>query len=117
MKLLANENFPLASYKYLKNKGFDIVAIGIDYPGITDRHVLNIAIKEKRTKLTFDRDYGELLFKYNLKPSKGIIFLRLVEYKPEDPGHIIEELFNLKVFLPDSKLTVVDRKGFRQRVY
>jgi hypothetical protein len=46
MKLLANENFPLASYKYLKNKGFDIVAIGIDYPGITDRHVLSIAIKK-----------------------------------------------------------------------
>ncbi|MCX6278544.1 MAG: DUF5615 family PIN-like protein [Bacteroidetes bacterium] len=117
MKLLANENFPMASCKYLKNKGFDIVAIGVDHPGITDRQVLSIAIKENRTILTFDRDYGELIFKYNLKPFKGIIYLRLVEFTPEEPGHIIEELFNLKEFLPDSKLTVVDRKGIRQRVY
>jgi predicted nuclease of predicted toxin-antitoxin system len=117
MKLLANENFSLTSYKYLKFKGYDIIAIGVDHPGITDRQVLGIAIKENRTILTFDRDYGELLFKYNLKPSRGIIYLRFVEYTPEEPGHIIEELFNFTGFLPDSKLTVVDRKGIRQRSY
>jgi predicted nuclease of predicted toxin-antitoxin system len=117
MRLLANENFPLTSYNYLKNKGFDIIAIGIDYPGITDRQVLSIAIKENRTILTFDRDYGELLFKYKLKPAKGIIYLRLVEFTPEDPGHLIEELFKLNEFIPDSKLTVVDCNGIRQRVY
>ena len=117
IKLLADENFPLKSYEYLKNLGFDIVAIGIDNPSITDKQVLNLAIKEERTILTFDRDYGELLFKYNLNPPNGIIYLRVIDYTPEEPGHIIEDLFKLKGFQSDSKLTVVDLNGIRQRLY
>lgn len=31
IKLLANENFPLDSFHYLKEKGYDVVAIGVDY--------------------------------------------------------------------------------------
>jgi len=56
IKLLANENFPLASFLYLKAKGIDITSIGIDYSGITDREVMEIAIREARTIITFDRD-------------------------------------------------------------
>jgi predicted nuclease of predicted toxin-antitoxin system len=69
MKLLANENFPYNSVKYLMGKGFDIKSIGMDYPGITDKEVINLAIEENRTILTFDRDYGELICRFNLKPN------------------------------------------------
>lgn len=51
-----------------------------------------IAIEEGRTILTFDRDYGELIFKYNYKPPSGIIYLRLDKYKADEPGKIIEGL-------------------------
>ncbi len=34
---------------------------------------MTIAINEERTILTFDRDYGELTFKHNYKPEKGVI--------------------------------------------
>jgi len=61
MKLLANENFPLKSILYLRSKGFDISSIGTDNPSIMDNVVMKIAIDEKRTILTFDRDYGELI--------------------------------------------------------
>jgi len=49
LKFLANENFPLRSILYQKNKGFDIRSIGIDHPGIRDEEVMTIAIEEKRT--------------------------------------------------------------------
>ncbi|MBK8553833.1 MAG: DUF5615 family PIN-like protein [Ignavibacteria bacterium] len=39
-----------------------------------------IAENEKRIILTFDRDYGELIFKYNLKTDEGVIYLRLNKY-------------------------------------
>jgi predicted nuclease of predicted toxin-antitoxin system len=117
MKFLANENFPLSSVIYLKNKGFDIIYIGTDNQSISDRQVLSIALKQNRTILTFDRDYGELIFRYNIKPPKGIIYLRLTKYTPEEPGHIIEELVQTKMFKPDFTLTVVDKKGIRQRKY
>lgn len=71
MKLLANENFPIKSILYLRSKGFDIVSIGFDNPGISDEVVMNIAIDQDRMILTFDRDYGELIFKHNYKPQQG----------------------------------------------
>ena len=77
MKLLANENIPHASINYLRNKGYDVLSIGIDNPSIMDSEIMTIAINEERTIVTFDRDYGELIFRYNYKPEKGVIYLRL----------------------------------------
>ena len=62
MKLLADENIPLASIKVLRDFGYDIKAIGEDDKSISDKQVLEIAVKEKRLIVTFDRDYGELIF-------------------------------------------------------
>jgi predicted nuclease of predicted toxin-antitoxin system len=67
MKLLANENFPLSSVKILKDSGFDMICVGIDFSGILDSEVMQIAMDQKRTILTFDRDYGELIFKKGFK--------------------------------------------------
>lgn len=117
MKLLANENFPLQSVLYLRSRGFDISAIGTDNSGIQDQSVMTIAINEERTILTFDRDYGELIFKHNYRPRKGVIYLRLQEYKPDEPGRLIEELLNNNEYNFDNSLTVVDRNGIRQRKY
>ncbi|MGF1639218.1 MAG: DUF5615 family PIN-like protein [Cyclobacteriaceae bacterium] len=54
MKFLANENFPLKSTLYLRNKGYNISSIGTDNSSIKDHGVMGIAIKEDRTILTFD---------------------------------------------------------------
>lgn len=63
MKLFANENFPIASVRILENAGYDIKYSGLDHAGVKDSEVMDIAINEQRTILTFDRDYGELIFK------------------------------------------------------
>ncbi|MFN6089512.1 MAG: DUF5615 family PIN-like protein [Cyclobacteriaceae bacterium] len=117
MRLLANENFPIKSVLYLRNKGFDISSIGTDNPSIQDHAVMTIAIREQRTILTFDRDYGELIFKYNYKPERGVIYLRLDEYEADEPGKIIEDLINRNEFNFDNALTVLDKNGIRQRGY
>lgn len=117
MKLLANENFPAKSVFYLRSKGFDIKSIGTDNSSIEDNTVMSIAMKEERTILTFDRDYGELIFKHNYKPEKGVIYLRLQEYEPEEPGKLIEALINKNEYFFDNALTVLDEYGIRQRKY
>lgn len=117
MKLLANENFPIKSVRYLSSKGFDIRSIGADHPGVQDHVVMDIAIQEARTILTFDRDYGELIFKHNYRPPKGVIYFRLDTYEAEDPGKLIEVLINIKEFDFSNSLTVVDAIGIRQRKY
>jgi predicted nuclease of predicted toxin-antitoxin system len=117
MKLLANENFPYKSIYYLRGKGYDVYSIGIDNPSIKDSEVMTIAINEGRTILTFDRDYGELIFRHNYKPEKGVIYLRLDEYEPHEPGLIIEEIIHNKEIDLTQALTVVDKNGLRQRKY
>jgi predicted nuclease of predicted toxin-antitoxin system len=46
----------------LREVGHDVVSISELYPGISDREVLEIATKEQRAIITFDSDYGELVF-------------------------------------------------------
>ncbi len=75
------------------------------------------AIKEERTILTFDRDYGELIFKHNYRPQRGVIYLWLDEYRADEPGKLIEDLINKKEFDFDNALTVLDKNGIRQRKY
>ncbi|CAN5751554.1 hypothetical protein BH11BAC3_BH11BAC3_40370 [soil metagenome] len=64
----------------------------MDNPGITDLEIMTIAINEERTIVTFDRDYRELIFRHNYRPERGVIYLRLEAYEPDQPGFIIEEL-------------------------
>ena len=117
MKLLANENFPYKSIYYLKEKGYDILSIGMENPSIKDSEIMTIAINAKRTILTFDRDYGELFFRHNYKSEKGVIYLRLDKYEPEQPGLIIDEILTNKEVDLTRALTVVDKNGLRQRKY
>jgi predicted nuclease of predicted toxin-antitoxin system len=89
----------------------------MDNPSIMDAEIIAIAISEERTILTFDRDYGELIFRHNHKPEKGVIYLRLDEYEPEQPGRIIEEIITNKEIDLTRALTVVDKNGLRHRKY
>ena len=44
MKLLANENFRYASIYYLKEKGYDVLSIGIDNPSIMDSEIMDMPL-------------------------------------------------------------------------
>lgn len=63
MKWLADENFPYPSFHLLLQHGQDVVHVGTDFPSISDERVLEICREEGRILLTFDRDYGELIFR------------------------------------------------------
>lgn len=117
MKFLANENFPIASIKLLRENGYDIKSVGVEFAGILDQEVIDYANAENRSILTFDSDYGELIFKYGLKPKAGVIYLRIQEFIPEEPGRIILNLVSDDEFDPKYKLTVISEEGIRQRKY
>ncbi|MDQ6843147.1 MAG: DUF5615 family PIN-like protein [Bacteroidota bacterium] len=61
---LANENFPGPGTLLSRGKRFFVKSIQEDFPGIDDLEVMKIANREQFIILTFDRDYGELIFKY-----------------------------------------------------
>ncbi len=73
MYFLANENFPLLSVRLLREMNYDISSIMENSPGIPDAEVLSRSATENQIILTFDRDYGELIYLLKLPTPKGVI--------------------------------------------
>ena len=117
MRLLANENFPLKSANILRAAGFDVKIVGVEFAGVTDREVMETAIREERTILTFDRHYGELIFRDGYRPPSGVIFLRWRQFGPEDSGRYLAELLASSKIDFSRALTVIDQDSIRQRRY
>ena len=76
MKFLADENIEREFIEALRSADVEILSIREDHIGITDEEVLQLAADENAVILTYDKDFGELIFRYSLK-SNGVILLRL----------------------------------------
>lgn len=89
MKLLADENISGDVVATLRQRGHDVTWIRTDVPGAPDANVLACAVAEDRLLLTFDKDFGELVFARGLRPPGGIILLRLTS---PSPGRLAERV-------------------------
>lgn len=116
MKFLADENFPGPSIIYLRNKNVDLLTVAEIACGISDEQVMQVGLQENRTILTHDSDYGELIFKFGLKPQSGVVYFRIYDFEPDDPGKILLDLINQGTDFT-SRLTVVSENSVRQRLY
>jgi predicted nuclease of predicted toxin-antitoxin system len=114
MRFLANENFPYPSILLLRTSGFEVVSIMEEMSGIRDEEVLEKAVKEQLIILTFDRDYGELLFRYKRNPPPAVVYFRTKGQAPEDAGHILLSKITSGILL-DNHFTVIEETGVRQR--
>ena len=63
MRLLANENFPREAVEALRNDDHDVSWVRTECPGISDKEVLEKALRESRIVVTLDKDFGELSLK------------------------------------------------------
>ncbi len=114
MLLLINENIPLASMNAMREAGHDVVSITERSPGITDEAVMDIAHAEQRIVMTFDRDYGELVFRRRLPMPGGVLYLRFLPGSPLEPAEYLARLISAGIVL-EGKFTTGDRERVRQR--
>jgi predicted nuclease of predicted toxin-antitoxin system len=77
MDLLANENFPGIAVEALRARGHDVKWVRTEAPGISDVEVLNLAQKQNRILITFDKDFGELAFRSRIPAQNGIVLFRI----------------------------------------
>jgi predicted nuclease of predicted toxin-antitoxin system len=84
LRLLANENVPAPAVEALTAAGHDVVWIRTASPGVTDRVVLERAVAEQRVLLTFDKDFGELAFRFGLPAICGVVLFRIRLRSPQD---------------------------------
>ena len=114
---LANENFPKPSTNTLRQNGFYIKSIQEDAPGITDIEVIKLALQDNLIILTFDSDYGELIFRYSAENPPSVVFFREKGNTPEFAGDMLVNLLNNKDILLRGAFTVIETNSVRQRFY
>jgi predicted nuclease of predicted toxin-antitoxin system len=117
MKFLANENFPMPSVKLLREIKINIESITEYSPGISDIQVIQIAQKEKRIILTFDKDYGELIFRHNIKQPPAVVFFRFKGASPTFAGDLLKKIIVENEIKLENTFTVVEENNLRQRLY
>jgi predicted nuclease of predicted toxin-antitoxin system len=113
LKFLANENIPSASVAVLEAAGHDILHVAEACPGEADVGVLELAQRQARIVVTFDRDYGELVFRLRKPRPAGVVYLRFDTLWPTEPGEILASIVG-SVSL-EGCFTVVERNRLRQR--
>ena len=113
-RLLANENFPAPSVRYLRDGGYDVAAVFEGRGGVIDREVLALAEAEQRWIVTFDRDYGDLIFGRGLAAPPAVILFRLRSYRLDAPGRLLAGLLESGSEL-EGYFVVVDEAGPRKR--
>ena len=75
-------------------------------PGIADAEVLRLAVNQSRLLVTFDRDYGELIFRQGFEPPPSIIYFRALPASPHEVNDSVlslleapESIFNAMVIV------------------
>ena len=114
---LANENFPRPSTIILREKGFRVKSIQEDSSGITDQEVIQIALQMDLIILTFDRDYGELIFRYSKDNPPSVVFFREKGTTPEFAALSLIHLLTNTDITFSGAFTVIEDKNIRQRFY
>ena len=112
---LADENFPATSIRLLREAGHDVISIAEVSPALRDEAILNLSIVRDRIVITFDRDFGELIFRRGMPMGGGIIYFRLGQFRPDEPAKLILEEIRAESGKFDGLFSVISRTGLRQR--
>jgi len=112
---LANENFPLLSVRLLRKAGHSVVSIIQETPGGKDEDILKRSHTEKLIILTFDRDYGELIYRHQALPPVGVVYFRFAPATPSEPAEFLLNIIDKADSPFIGKFTIVERGRVRQR--
>jgi len=110
LRLLADENIPRTVIITLREREYDIASVWELRPGMSDEEVAELAIRESRIIITFDKDFGRIAL---LKPSvPGIVLLRI---PPLNPLYIAERILSALEIIenPYNKLIIVRKRTIK----
>jgi predicted nuclease of predicted toxin-antitoxin system len=77
MRLCANENIAEDCVSRLRQRGHDVLWIRETAAGSSDLEVISRARSEQRLLITFDKDFGEMVFRQAANTTHGIILFRI----------------------------------------
>ena len=104
-QFLADENIPKGTVDLLRRQGVDIVSVTKFSSGKSDAEVLDLANQTGRVIITFDKDFGQLIFKEKRK-TKGLILLRFIPKSPQQIAKRIQQMLATEITIENCAVTV-----------
>lgn len=114
MKFLGDENLDSQIVERLRLDGHTVWYVIEMEPGISDDDVLNLANTEGAILLTFDKDFGELVFRLG-RIAAGVVLIRLFGVSPTDRAEIVANAINNHCDELIGAFTVITSKNIRIR--
>ena len=114
MRLYANENVPGDCVAVLRERGHDVLWIREVARGCGDAAVLAKAQSEARLLITFDKDFGELVFRRGKAASHGIVLFRLRKPSPDFVARRVAQILESTTKW-EGHYAVVDEHSIRLR--
>lgn len=107
-KLLADLNISIKTVQFLQSLGID--SKRVDKTVLTDDAVVELAQKESRTILTFDKDFGEIYYFHKHK-AFTVIVLALDDQTAEAVNRVLQHFFEEASFEALKNKLIILYKG------
>ena len=109
-QIVADESVDFRIVSQLRSIGFIVYAIVEQQPSITDESVLAIAFENESLLITEDKDFGELVFRLQLK-HRGVLLIRIDEAELKISS-VVQAIFKYYTEMLD-KFSVINGKKLR----
>ena len=83
MTFLADENIPYAVIKRLRRAGVEIISVLEEFRGMSDEKLIEVSSGQRLIIITFDKDFGYLVFKKMVDVPFGVILIRIPLRSPD----------------------------------
>ena len=92
-RYLADENFPAGIVNFLRTHGHDVLYAVETLVGVSDEAITPKGVSQARILLTFDRDFGELVFRHWQQSPPGIVLFRFGGQSPDELVSFLQDFF------------------------
>ncbi|MFQ5419328.1 MAG: DUF5615 family PIN-like protein [Anaerolineae bacterium] len=91
MNFVADEGIDVQIVTHLREAGHQVWYVAEMSPGVSDTDVLDTANRENAIVLTFDKDFGDLIFRQR-RVSHGVILIRLHGFSSDQKAVLVANM-------------------------
>jgi predicted nuclease of predicted toxin-antitoxin system len=115
VELLADENQHPIVVKALRDKGFHVEWVAESTPGAQDEAILARPDISTKMLITYDRDFGDLIFNKGYPTPAAIIYTRLNRARPLEIASQLLAL--LETGVAAGHMITITEEGLRQKAF
>jgi len=116
LKLLADENIPQSTVRFLRDSGCEVVsAKEAGLAGKSDREIIEFATSRGLTVLTLDLEFGQRYY-FEAQPPCGVMVLRVKPANPENVNTALRNFLDSEFYKGhrlESCLTIISKGRVR----